>query len=64
MFEVPTSQEFEEEAGVAPSSPERVTYDELFGGEDSEDERLVDAALRDLEDVNELPEVGEDSVDV
>ena len=59
------AKELEEEDGVAPSSPEFVTDDELFGGDDSADERLVDAALkRSFEDVDTLPEVGEQLVDV
>ena len=49
-------------AGVAPSSLELVTDDLLFGRGGSVDERLVDAAFRDLEDVDQLPEVGEDVV--
>ena len=58
-------KELAEEDGVAPSSPEDVTDDELFGGDDSADEWLVEAALqRSFEDVDELPEVGEDLVDV
>ena len=38
--------------------------DDPFGGEDSEDERLVDAALQGPEDADELPEVGEELVDI
>ena len=40
------AKELAEEDGVAPSSPEYVTDDELFGGDDSADERLVEAALQ------------------
>ena len=57
------TKELEGEDGA--SSPEYVTDDELFGGDDSADEKLIDAALqRSFEDVDELPEVGEDLVDV
>ena len=57
------TKELEGEDGA--SSPEYVTDDELFGGDESADEKLIDAALkRSFEDVEELPEVGEDLIDV
>ena len=56
----------EQAAADAESSPEWVTDDELFGPTDEADERLIDAAFREhgLDNVDSLPEVGEDLVDV
>ena len=62
-----TEEQYQAEFGSAPdgyfTSPERVTDDELFG-EDSEDDRLIKHAMKEFEDVEELPEAGGELVDV